>query len=91
MSDDEAADLWPVLLSEVVGDTLSDPDVSPTLFSVVAALTVAICENPWLEGSNSLEDDLDWREILIPDGGGIAEYRINRADHEVILTRIVIF
>lgn len=90
MSDDEA-DLWPVLPSEIVGDTLSDPDVSPELFSVVAALTVAICENPWLEGSNIVEDDQDWREILISDGHGIAEYRINRADHEVILTRIVLF
>ncbi len=90
MSDDEA-DLWPVLQSEIVGDTLSDPDVSPELFSVVAALTVAICQNPWLEGSNSVEDDQDWREILIPDGHGIAEYRINRAYHEVILTRIVLF
>ena len=58
MSDDEA-DLWPVIPSEVVGDTLSDPDVSPKLFSVVAALTVAICENPWLEGSNSVGDDAD--------------------------------
>lgn len=90
MSDDEA-DLWPVLLSEIVGDTLSDPNVSPTLFSVVAARTVAICENPWLEGSNSLEDDPDWREILVPHGHGIAEYRVNPDDHEVILTRIVIF
>lgn len=90
MSDDEA-DLWPVLLSEIVGDTLSDPDVSPTLFSAVVGLTVAICENPWLEGSNSLENDPDWREILIPDGHGIAEYRINRVDHQVILTRIVVF
>jgi hypothetical protein len=90
VSDDEAG-LWPVLLSAIAGDTLSDPDVSPALFSVVAALTVAICENPWLEGSNSLEDDPDWREILIPDGHGIAEYRINQADHQVILTRIVVF
>lgn len=57
MSDDEA-DLWPVLLSELVGDTLSDPD---------------------------------WREILIPDGHGVAEYRINRVDYQVILTRIVVF
>lgn len=90
MSDDEA-DLWPVFLSEIVGDTLSDPNVPPALFSVVVALMVTICENPWLEGSNILEDDLDWREILIPDGHGIAEYRINRTDHRVILTRIVIF
>ena len=45
MSDDEA-DLWPVLPSEIVEATLSDLDVSPTLFSVVVALTVAICENP---------------------------------------------
>jgi hypothetical protein len=90
VSDDEA-DFWPVLPSEIVEDTLSDLDVSPTLFSVVAALTVAICENPWLEGSNRVENDPDWREILIPDGHGIAEYRINRAIHEVILTRIVLF
>ena len=72
-------------------DTLSDLDVSPTLFSVVAALTVAICENPWLEESNRVDNDPDWREILIPDGHGIAEYRINRASHEAILTRIVFF
>jgi len=52
---------------------------------------VAICENPWLEESNSVGDDADWREILIPEGHGIAEYRINRAHHEVILTRIVLF
>jgi hypothetical protein len=88
---DDEADLWPVIPSEIVGETLSDPDVSPKLFSVVAALTVAICENPWLEGSNSVENDPDWREILIPDGHGIAEYRINRASHGVILTRIVLF
>lgn len=88
---DEEAELWPVLPSEIVSDTLSDPGVSTVLFSVVTALTVAICENPWLEGSNSVEDDPDWREILIPDGHGIAEYRINQADHEVILTRIVLF
>jgi hypothetical protein len=68
-----------------------DLDVSPTLFSVVAALTVAIRENPWLAGSNRVENDPDWREILIPDGHGIPEYRINRASHEVILTRIVLF
>jgi len=74
-----------------VDDTLSDLDVSPTLFSVVAALTVAICENPWLEESNRVDNDPDWREILIPDGHGIAEYRINRASHEAILTRIVFF
>jgi hypothetical protein len=90
VSDDEA-DLWPVIPSEVVGDTLADPDVSPKLFSVVVALTVTICENPWLEGSNSVGDDADWREVLIPEGHGIAEYRINRASHEVILTRIVLF
>lgn len=38
-----------------------------------------------------LEDDPDWREILIPRGHGIAEYRINRPAHNVILTRIVPF
>ena len=80
MSDDEA-DLWPVIPSEVVGDTLSDPDVSPKLFSVVAALTVAICENPWLEGSNSVGDGADSNALrpaptrrspacLPPRGGG---------------------
>lgn len=90
MSDDEV-DLRPVSPSEIVGETLSDPGVSPTVFSVIAALTVAICENPWLEDSNSVENDPDWREILIPDGHGIAEYRINRTSHQVILSRIVLF
>jgi len=88
---DDEAHLWPVRPSQVVDDTLSDPVVSPELFSVVTALTVAICENPWLEGSNSVENDPDWREILLPGGHGIAEYRINRNSHKVILTRIVLF
>ncbi|MER6827231.1 hypothetical protein ABT352_14705 [Streptosporangium sp. NPDC000563] len=89
MSEDD--DLWPVLPSEMVADTLADPAVSAEVFSTVAALTVAICENPWLLGSNQLGADPDWREILIPHGYGIAEYRINRDDQHVILTRVVLF
>ncbi|MEV4376920.1 hypothetical protein [Streptosporangium sp. NPDC049644] len=66
MSGDD--DLWPVLPSEMVADALADPAVSAEVFSTVAALTVAICENPWLRGSNELGADPDWREILIaPD------------------------
>jgi hypothetical protein len=84
-------DLWPVLPSEIVGETLADPDVLPEVFSAVVALTVAICENPWLPDSDHLGGDPDWREILIPKGCGIAEYRINRSEHNVILTRIVLF
>jgi len=84
-------DLWPVLLSDVVGDVLADPRVSAEVFSAVVALTVAIAEDPWLPGSNGLEDDPAWREVLIPHGYGIAEYRINTAGHHVILTRIVLF
>ncbi len=62
------------------------------LFSVVTALTVAICENPWLEGSNRVSRTIRTGErSSSPDGHGIAEYRINQADHEVILTRIVLF
>ena len=38
-----------------------------------------------------MDNDPDWREILIPDGHGIAEYQINGASHEAILTRIVLF
>jgi hypothetical protein len=83
--------LWPVLLSQTVANMLGDPALSAALFSAVAALTVAICQNPWLEDSRGLEDDPDWREILIPHGFGIAEYRINRAGHNAILTRIVPF
>jgi hypothetical protein len=83
--------LWPVLLSEAVGDMLADPALSAARFSAVVALTVAIAQDPWLDGSQGLEDDPDWREILIPHGYGIAEYRINQADHTVILTRIVPF
>ena len=33
-----------------------------------AALTVAIAHDPWPEGSHGLQDDPDWREILIPAG-----------------------
>jgi len=88
---DEGADLWPVFPSEVVGDMLADPALSADRFSAVVELTVAICQDPWLAGSNGLEGDPDWREILIPHGFGIAEYWINRADHNVILTRIVPF
>lgn len=84
-------DLWPVVPSEIVVDTLADPAVSAEVFSTVAALTVAICENPWLPGSDQIGADPDWREILIPRGYGIAEYRISRGDHQVLLTRIVLF
>lgn len=89
MNDDD--DLWPVEVSGTVSDTLADPSVSADVFSTVVALTVAICENPWLDGSNQVGSDPDWREILIPRGLGIAEYRINRNDHSAILTRIVLF
>ncbi|WP_218038497.1 hypothetical protein [Acrocarpospora pleiomorpha] len=54
-------------------------------------MTVAICEDPWLPGSDQVGMDPDWREILIPKGYGIAEYRISRKDHHVVLTRIVLF
>ncbi|MEU7937179.1 hypothetical protein [Microbispora bryophytorum] len=73
----------------------SSPILSPIppclLMSTVAALTVAICEDPWLAGSDQVGTDPDWREILIPKGFGIAEYRISRKDRHVILTRIVLF
>lgn len=86
--------LWPVLLSEAVGDTLADPAVPAVVFSALVALTVAIAQNPWLEGSRVLEPGADWREILIRGQQGftygIAEYYINRPGHNVILTRIVI-
>lgn len=99
-------DLWPVLLSEVVGEVLADPAVPAEVFSAVVALTVAIAEDPWLRsrvvleqakargpgaGSSVLEEDPAWREVLVPHGYGIAEYRINTAGQHVILTRIVLF
>ncbi len=90
MSEDHP-DLWPVLLSEVVGEVLADPAVPAEVFSAVVALTVAIAEDPWLAGSSALEEDPAWREVLIPHGYGIAEYRINMAGQHVILTRIVLF
>jgi hypothetical protein len=40
----EEDDLWPVVPSEIVADTLADPSVSAEVFSTVAALTVAICD-----------------------------------------------
>ncbi|MCA2187304.1 hypothetical protein [Nonomuraea cavernae] len=88
MSED---DLWPVVPSEVVAETLADPSVSAEVFSTVAALTVAICEDPWLTASDQVGTDPDWREILIPKGFGIAEYRIDRKNQQVLLTRIVLF
>jgi hypothetical protein len=84
-------DLRPVIPSEIEADTLADPAVSAEVFSTVAALTVALCENPWLSESDQVSTDPDWRELLIPKGYGIAEYRISRDDHHVILTRIVLF
>lgn len=88
MSEDDPG-LWPVLPSEAVNDVLSDPALPAEMFSAVVALTVAIAQDPWLPGSGALEDDPDWREIFIPHGYGIAEYRINQASHNVILTRVV--
>ncbi|MFT9480594.1 hypothetical protein [Streptomyces sp. 11-1-2] len=57
----------------------------------MVALTVSTAEGPWLKGSTPLEGDDGWREVLIPGGRGIAEYRINRDTHDVVLTRIVPF
>lgn len=84
-------DLWPVVPSEVVAETLADLSVSAEVFSAVAALTVAMCEDPWLTGSDQVGTDPDWREILIPKGFGIAEYRIDRKNQQGLLTRIVLF
>jgi hypothetical protein len=90
---EEEPDLWPVLPSETVGNTLEDPAVPAAVFSAVVALTVEIAQNPWLEGSQELERGPGWREILIRGQGGIthgiAEYYINEDAHQVILTRVV--
>ncbi|MDN3061004.1 hypothetical protein PH213_42210 [Streptomyces sp. SRF1] len=88
---DDPCGLWPVAPSETVGATLADPGLSADRFSVVVVLTVSIAEDSWLKGSTPLEGDDDWREILIPGGRGIAEYRINQDTHNVVLTRIVSF
>ncbi|GAA3603387.1 hypothetical protein GCM10022419_104810 [Nonomuraea rosea] len=88
MNDD---DLWPVVPSEVVAEILADPRISAEVFSTVVALTVAICEDPWLPGSEQVGSDPDWREIPIPKGCGIAEYRVDRKNQQVILTRVVLF
>ena len=89
MSEEDPAGLWPVLLSEAVGDMLADPELSADTFSAVVALTVAIARDPWLEASQGLEDDPDWREILIPGSHGIGHVRVHQAARNVILTRIV--
>ncbi|WP_219471884.1 hypothetical protein [Nonomuraea rhizosphaerae] len=90
MNEDDG-DLWPVVPSELVSETLSDMSVSAETFSTVVALTVALCEDPWLIGSEQVGSDPDWREVLIPKGYGIAEYRIDRKNQQVVLTRIVLF
>lgn len=93
MTEDDSS-LWPVLPSDTVGNALADPAVPATVFSAVAALTVEIAQDPWLEGSQELERGPGWREILIRGQGdityGIAEYYINKYAHHVILTRVVI-
>ncbi|MEV0349325.1 hypothetical protein AB0H88_26405 [Nonomuraea sp. NPDC050680] len=48
-------------------------------------------EDLWLTASDQVGTDPDWREILIPKGFGIAEYRIDRKNQQVLLTRIVLF
>lgn len=76
------------------GDTLADPAVPAAVFSAVAALTVDIAQDPWLEGSQELQRGPGWRDILIrgPNGitYGIAEYYINQDAHYVVLTRVVL-
>ncbi|MFI7222005.1 hypothetical protein ACIBO5_02200 [Nonomuraea angiospora] len=57
MSEDD--DLWPVVPSEIVADTLADPSVSAEVFSTVATLTVAIREDPGLAGSEQVGADLE--------------------------------
>ncbi|MFB9964677.1 hypothetical protein ACFFOP_19025 [Sinosporangium siamense] len=74
-----------------MAETLADPSISADVFSTVVALTVSICENPWLLGSGQASMDPDLREILIPKGHGIAEYRSDRKHQRVLLTRLVLF
>ncbi|MER7130391.1 hypothetical protein [Streptosporangium saharense] len=57
----------------------------------MAALTVAICEDPWPAGSDQVGPGPDWRETLVPKGYGIADYRIGGKDQQVILTRVILF
>lgn len=88
MSDDDD-DLWPVEASQAAQDVLADPSLSADLFSAIVALTVAIAENPWLDGSTARDAAGDWRTLPIPHGRGLVEYVIREADHRVLLTRIV--
>jgi hypothetical protein len=75
----------------MVGDALEDPALPWELFGRIAALTVAIGEDPWLEDSRPASQGGPWRTLPIPGGGGIVEYRIDIERHEVVLTRIFPF
>ncbi|GAA2715192.1 hypothetical protein GCM10010315_23790 [Streptomyces luteosporeus] len=89
MSDGD--DLWPVSVSPLVAEALADPVLPAELFSKICALTVAIAENPWLEGSSQAAQGGDWRTALIPDGRGIVEYLVKKEEQQVVLTRIFPF
>lgn len=84
-------ELWPVTLSEAASQVLADPALPLPLFSAIVAVTVAIAQDPWVKTSSPAEQGGNWRTIPIPDGGGIAEYLINPAEHSVLLTRVVPF
>lgn len=89
VNDDD--ELWPVEPSQTVADTLADPRLPVDQFAKIVALTVALTQDPWLPGSRTAEQGEPWRTVPIPDGGGIVEYAINEADHQVVLTRIFPF
>ncbi|WP_171166119.1 hypothetical protein [Streptomyces sp. I05A-00742] len=69
VSDHEEADIWPVEPSAAAGETLADLRLPADLFGKIVALTVAIAEDPWLEGSTPAPQGKHWRTAPSPTVG----------------------
>lgn len=89
-SDEEG---WPCYFSEGVAELLSDPQISPTLFSMIAALSVEINETRGdLSGHTASVQWPQQRRVPLGKGGilGIAEYVVvaDAAEPHCVIIRI---
>lgn len=87
---------WPCYFSEGVAELLADPQISPTLFSTIAALSVEINERRGdVPGHTASAQWPQQRRIPLGKDGilGIAEYVVvtEAAEPHCVITRVQLY
>lgn len=87
---------WPCYFSEGVAELLADPQISPVLFSAIAALSVEINETEGeVPGHTASAQWPEQRRIPLGKDGilGVAEYIVvaNAAEPHCVITRVQLY